>query len=396
MGKSRRGPGLIQAVLSYTQDINVFSCWVGTQLSRAQMMQKWENRFEGLETCSEDDYYDSLRDHLIEPPDPEHDPTPYPSGYLTVGVDMLAFVTAGQYLPRDGYRGSSQPYLFVEAKSGVAYPVKAVVPRPHDTVADPETHDEGDIGNPGRVARFDGPPHPEDIFGEVLPAMTLDLVAEWPGLRAQDIARRCQRSREEARNVTQRVVEEGWLREHEAMLYLGQKGMRFVARRDRVSPSTVQARVKDAITQDHKEVGSHRRHTMAINETMIRLHEAGITAFAGWRAVLDIPGGTQLKPDLVMDAETPLGLGLYHIEVERTAVRPEQVAKKLSPYRRAHGAGHFAPAIFVTERPDAEELFRRQRRDLPVLTCTLADVRRGPLTGDDTVWRLDGQAVSLK
>ena len=179
------------------------------------------------------------------------------------------------------------------------------------------------------------------------------------------------------------------------MLYLGRRGMLFAARRDRVSPSIVQVRVKNAITQDHKAVGSHHRHTMAVNQLMVRLHEAGITASAGWRAVLDMPGATQLNPDLVMLAETPLGKGLYYIEVERTAVHPEQVAKKLTPYLRAREAGHFAPAIFITERPAAEELFRRQSRDLPVLTSTLADVRRGPLMGENTVWRSDGQAASL-
>ena len=55
----------------------------------------------------------------------------------------------------------------------------------------------------------------------------------------------------------------------------------------------------------------------------------------------------------------------------------------------------FAPAIFITERPEAEELFRRQSRGLPVLTCTLADTRRGPLAGETTVWRHDGQPVPL-
>ena len=104
-----------------------------------------------------------------------------------------------------------------------------------------------------------------------------------------------------------------------------------------------------------------------------------------------------MKPDLVIHAETPLGAGPYYIEVERTAVHPERVAQKLAPYRRAHEAGRFAPVIFITEKPTAEELFRRQSQGLPVLTCTLADVRGGPLTGEDSVWRhWSGEAVSLK
>lgn len=172
--------------------------------------------------------------------------------------------------------------------------------------------------------------------------------------------------------------------------------MLFAARRDRVSPNRIQVRVRDAIKQDHKPVGSHRRHTVAVNQVMIRLREAGITAYPGWRAVMDIPGATQLKPDLVMFAETPLGMYLYYIEVERTAVHPDQVARKLFPYREAQRTGKFAPAIFITERPEAEDFFRRQSRGLPVLTCTLADTKRGPLAGESTVWRHDGQPVPLR
>lgn len=74
------------------------------------------------------------------------------------------------------------------------------------------------------------------------------------------------------------------------MLYLGKRGVLFTARRDRVSPNGIQVRVRDAIKQDHKPVGSHRLHTLAVNQVMIRLREAGITAFPGWRSVLDIPG----------------------------------------------------------------------------------------------------------
>ena len=392
--QARQGPGLIQWILSYTQDISIPCCPVGTQLSKAQMRQRWQRRFVGLEVHSGSTYLESLGAPFVQVSDPQYDSTPHPSGYLVVAADELAFVQAYLELDQEGCCGD-QPLLFVNAKSGASIYRGVVSPVSHDTVEDREIFDPSSIGNPGKVFPFDGPPCPEDLFGEALPFNVFELVDQWPGLRVQDIARLCRRSRKEVHDLTQKMVRMEWLQERGEMLYLGKRGMLYAARRDRVSPSRIQARVRDAIAQDHKPVGGHRRHTLAVNQVMIRLREAGIKVFPGWRSVVDIPGVTQLKPDLVMFAETPLGAYLYYIEVERTAVHPEQVANKLAPYRGAREAAYFAPAVFLTERPDAEELFRRQSRGLPVLTSTLADTRRGPLAGEISVWRLDGQSVPL-
>ena len=392
-GKARRGPGLIQAVLSYTYDISIPFCWVGDQLAEAQIRPRWERRLEGLEILPGSTYLESLSEPFIQSSDPQYDSTPQLSGYLVVAADDLALVQAYFNLTRNG---GSQPILFVNARSGAAQRQGVVTPGPHDTAEDREIYEFTAIGDPRKAVRFDGPPHPEDLFGEALPSNIFELIAQWPGLRVQDIARLSRRSRKEVYELTQEMVRGEWLQERGGMLYLGKRGVLFTARRDRVSPSGIQVRVRDAIKQDHKPVGSHRLHTMAVNQVMIRLREAGITAFPGWRAVLDIPGVTQLKPDLVAFAETPLGEYLYYIEVERTAVHPEQVSKKLAPYREAYRIEHPARVVFITERPEAEELFRRQSRGLPVLTCTLADTRRGPLAGEYTVWRHDGQPVPLQ
>ena len=388
----RQGPGLIQAVLSYTHDINISFGWVGDQLAESQIRPRWERRFEGLEVLPGSTYLESLSDGFAQSSGPQWDSAPHLWVCLVLAADDLAMSQAYLNLTGDG---GSRPFLFVNARSGACLRKGVVAPGPHAKLEDSEFYDLAPIGDPRKIVQFDGPPHPEDLFGETLPFSTFELVAQWPGLRVKDIARLYRRSRKEVHEITQEMVRREWLQEHGGMLYLGKRGMLFAARRDRVSPNGIQVRVRDAIKQDHKPVGSHRRHTVAVNELMIRLREAGITAFPGWRAILDIPGGTQLKPDLVMFAETPLGRYLYYIEVERTAVHPGQVARKLAPYREAQRMGKFAPAIFITERPEAEALFRRQRRGLPVLTSTLANTKRGPLAGESTVWRHDGQTVPL-
>lgn len=387
----------IGAFGTYTGDIRIFFCWVGLEVRRAALMKRWEERFSGLETYSEAEDDERRRNDLVEQRDPDYDPTPRPSGYVVVGADEWACYLAYRTIPRAGrYRGP-QPFLFVSADDlEEAMVCEEVVRRaPYDMVADIPEIEIRKQGRPQKLVRPDQVPHPEDLLGDVLPAMALELVEEWLGLREQDIARRCRRTRKQVEDVVRRMLENDWLVEIGGMLYLGPRGCLYAARRDRVSPGTVRTRVRDAIRQDHKKVGAHRRHTIAVNETMLRLYEAGITAHAGWRAVLDIPGRTQIKPDLVILAEALLGLGVYYIEVERTAVHPEQVLDKLYPYQETFKAGVPGIGIFITEKPEAELLFRQLGRDLPLLTSTLRDVRRGPLRGVDTVWRYQGLPVTL-
>ena len=50
------------------------------------------------------------------------------------------------------------------------------------------------------------------------------------------------------------------------MLYLGRVGILYVARRDRVSPDIVRTRVEGNIAMDHRPVGAHHRHTIAVND----------------------------------------------------------------------------------------------------------------------------------
>lgn len=185
------------------------------------------------------------------------------------------------------------------------------------------------------------------------------------------------------------------------MLYLGRQGVLHVAARDRVSPGIVRTRVDNAIKQDHKKVGSQKRHTIAVNETMVRHYKAGIVLYAGWRATMDLRS-TQLAPDLVIVLETSWGPRIYCIEVERTAKHPEQVSDKIHPYRAAfvNGeltgmAGKVAGVIFIVELPSTEALFQHMSQGLPVVTTTLGDIRRGPLRGRETVFRFEGAPIAL-
>ena len=399
-GKPRE-TSLIQAMFTYTGGITIFICWVGREHRVPEIIEKWKMRFQDLLTDSFDEYSNRMRDHLNEPPDLDFDPTPRPSGYVVIGADMWAVLSAHWSLPREGYHGETQPFAFIDAETGKGWCEGVIMPSPRDTVQDYPEDAWNPVGNPLRIIRPDNGPHPEDFLGKVVPSSILDLDEEWHGLRVRDLGQLVRRSRKEVAEEVGRMVQDKWLQDVEGMLYLDRQGTLHVAGRDRVSPGIVRTRVDNAIQQDHKKVGSQRRHTIAVNETMVRLHKAGINPYAGWRATMDL-GSTQLAPDLVIVVETPLGSRIFCIEVERTARHPEQVADKIHPYRTAFEnseltgiAEKVAGVIFIVELPSAEDLFRRLGQGLPLLTTTLRDIRRGPLRGKKSVLRFEGMPVDL-
>ena len=393
--RGRRSVGLIQAVLNYTNDIVIFVCWVGTEHRVPDMLDKWESRFIQMRTHSLDDYLDLGRNALLEPPDPDHDWVPRPSGYLILGPDYWSLLSAHWHLPWEGYRGAPQPRRFIESKRLTGFHVGVVEARPHDQIEEYAALQPHLGENLLRVVRPDHPPVPEDLLGAAVPSRILDLVAEWSGFRRKDLARRLSRSKPRVIDPTvDEMIQGKWLQEVGGMLYLDQTGILYVARRDRVHDASVRTRVESAIAQDHRKVAPHRNHTVAANVLMIRLHESGIAAYAGWRAVRDL-GYTQLAPDLVIVAASELGAGVHYIEVERTARYPEQIWDKIYPHQLAFTNGVEAKVIFILERPEVESRFQNQGEGIPLLTSTMRDVRRGPLLGFETAWRFRGQPTWL-
>lgn len=82
-------------------------------------------------------------------------------------------------------------------------------------------------------------------------------------------------------------------------------------------------------------------------------------------------------------------------EYERYAVAPYEMAHKLGPYRRMERLGRPLPLLMVCRNEQAQANFRDARCGLPMLTAIQEPVLAGPLTGNATVWRLDGTQVAL-
>ena len=117
---------------------------------------------------------------------------------------------------------------------------------------------------------------------------------------------------------------------------------------------------------------------------------------AGWRGEVNVPGLTQVRPDLLVQVSAgTLGAGTHSIEFERYSVTPSQVEHKLGPYRRMMASGRPLPLLMVSETSRGRENFRAAAGTLPMLTATQDRALAGPVTGAVTVWSRDGVPAAL-
>ena len=176
--------------------------------------------------------------------------------------------------------------------------------------------------------------------------------------------------------------------------YLSELGMRRAANMSRVLPAVIRSRHGAYLDRWYRE--HEQRHNDGVNLLVVRFAHEGAEVVAGWRGEVNVPGLTQVRPDLLVQvSEGTLGAGIHFIEFERTAVSPQEVEYKLGPYRRMAAAGRPLPLLVVCETDRGEENFSVAGRRLPMLTTTLERALAGPVTGAVTVWSRDGVAAAL-
>ena len=133
-----------------------------------------------------------------------------------------------------------------------------------------------------------------------------------------------------------------------------------------------------------------------MNRLVVRFAREGVAVAAGWRGEVNVPGLTQVRPDLLVQVGAgTLGAGTHCIEFERYSPVPSQVEHKLVPYRRMAAAGRPLPLLVVCETARGLYNFRAAAGTLPMLTATLERALAGPVTGPVTVWSRDGVPAAL-
>ena len=307
-----------------------------------------------------------------------------PSAQVVVASDAWARELARRTL------SGSTPTLFC-TPDGQCTPAVELRPS-RDLVSDPAGQPA--IGRPENARRWlRDYPDMAAIDGRTAHRLFLTL-CQFPAMRASGLREVVRGSPSDISRRLRRFVETGLVAVFDGRHYLSELGMRRAANMSRVLPAIIRSRHGAYLERWYREHEQH--HDDGVNGLVARFAREGADAFAGWRGEVNVPGLTQVRPDLLLPvAAGPHGEGTYFLEFERRAVRRRQAAEKLGPYMRMEETGRPLPLLMVCETELGEENFQAAGRRLPMLTATLERALAGPLTGGATVWREGGSQVAL-
>ena len=376
-----RHGGFYHAVARYGEDVWTPFTYAGLHATERVLRRKEQHRFWGVDCYShEEDRYLRIGNRLFyEDPDQKVEPSA-----LVVAVDPWARDLARNTL------SDSTPTLFC-TPDGRCTPAVELRPS-RDLVSDPAGHPS--VGRPENVGLWlRDNPDMEAIDG--LAAHRLFLtICQFPAMRASWLREVVGGSSGEVSRHLGRFVQTGLVAVFDGRHYLSELGMRRAANMSRVLPSVIRSRHGAYLDRWYREHEQHHNH--GVNRLVVRFAGEGVEVVAGWRGEVNVPGLTQVRPDLLVQvSEGTLGAGTHYIEFERTAVRPERVAEKLRPYRRMAAAGRALPLLMVCETARGRRNFRAAAGTLPMLTTTLERALAGPVTGGVTVWSRDGVPAAL-
>ena len=377
-----RHGGFYHAVARYGNDVWTPFTYAGLHATERVLRRKEQHRFWGVDCYShEEDRNLRIGNRLFyEDPDQEVEP----SAQVVVAADAWAAELARSTLSHD------TPTIFCTSDGNCT---PAVELRPSkDLVSDPAGHP--DVGRPENVNLWlKDNPDVAAIDGGTAHRLFM-AVCQFPAMRVSWLAEVLKSAPRAVRRHLRRFVESGLVAEFDERHYLSGLGMRRAANMSRVLPAIIRSRHGPYLDRRYRE--HERRHNDGVNRLVVQFAREGVAAVAGWRSEVNVPGLTQVRPDLlVLVSDGPFGGGPYFIEYERHAVAPNEVAHKLGPYRRMERLGRPLPLLMVCRNEQAQANFREARGGLPLLTATQGPAITGPLTGIATVWRMDGAQAAL-
>ena len=394
----RRGR-FVEAILSFRR-LNTFHvCWIGKSQQCNDIPEKWSGRTDNLETrtLGENVARTINRERGLPPPDPADFPESVPSGYIVFTPDRWIQERAITALVHGaGNEGGRFLFLYVNGTDVVDHRAFGRVESSLDRIAD--RFERSVVGRPQLEARGvngDNQPTLAVVLNGVPTNRIIDLLVEFSGMRSRHLNRLLPHTWEPMDRILRRLVDRKILQIRRGMHYLGTAGMIYVARRDRTSLRELQERVASDIKGDHDRVGPRWRHTDGVNDIVVALKVAGVTVHAGRLLVINVPDATQMDPDILMEVDIGGERTLVCIEFERSATSEGDIGEKLEPWRIS--MDHDLPwfVAFVCETKQAEEICSGLTGDLLLLTTTLEEVKRGPVTGDPTIWRYAGHQIPL-
>ena len=377
-----RHGGFYHAVARYGQDVWTPFTYAGIHATERVLRRKEQHRFWGVDCYShEEDRYLRIGNRTFyEDPDQEVEP----SAQVVVAVDAWA-----RELARST-RSTNTPTIFC-TPDGRCTPAVELRPS-QDLVFDPSGH--ASVGRPESAGLWlRQNPDMEAIDGGLAHRLFM-TICQFPAMRASWLREIVGNSSGEVSRRLARFVQTGLVAVFDGRHYLSELGMKRAANMSRVLPSVIRSRHGAYLDRWYRE--HEQTHNDGVNRLVVRFAREGVEAVAGWRGEVNVPGMTQVRPDLLVQvSEGVLGAGAYCIEFERSAVTPYEVEHKLGPYRRMVAAGRPLPLLMVCETARGRANFRAAAWGLPMLTATLERALAGPVTGAVTVWSRNGVPAVL-
>ena len=274
-----------------------------------------------------------------------------PSGQIVVAHDAWARELARNTL------SSATPTLFCTPDGQCS---EAVELRPsRDLVSDPAGHPT--VGRPEQAGLWlRENPDMEAIDGRTAHRLFM-TICQFPAMRASWLREVVGGSSGEVSRHLGRFVQTGLVAVFDGRHYLSELGIKRAANMSRVLPSVIRSRHGAYLDRWYREHEQH--HNDGVNRLVVRFAREGVEVVAGWRGEVNVPGLTQVRPDLLVQVSGgALGAGAYCIEFERSAVSPYDANHKLGPYRRMAAAGRPLPLLMVCETARGRANFRGRSR----------------------------------
>ena len=243
-----------------------------------------------------------------------------PRPKIVVAVDAWA-----RELARSTLSGAT-PTLFC-TPDGQCTPAVELRPS-RDLVSDPAGHPT--VGRPESAGLWlRQNPDMEAIDGRTAHRLFL-TIAQFPAMRASWLREIVGNSSGELSRHLKRFVDTGLVAVFDGRHYLSELGMRRAANMSRVLPSIIRSRHGAYLDRWYREHEQH--HNDGVNRLVVRFAREGAAVVAGWRGEVNVPGLTQVRPDLLVQVnEGTLGAGTHYIEFERQAVPPARWLRSWDP-----------------------------------------------------------------
>ena len=360
-----RHGGFYHAVARYGQDLWTPFTYAGMHATERVLRRKEQHRFWGVDCYyqEEDRYFRIGNRTFYDDPDQEVEP----SALVVVAVDAWARELARRTL------SGNTPTIFC---------TPAVELRPsRDLVSDPAGHPR--VGRPENVELWLRQ-NPDVAAIDGLLAHRLFLaVCQLPAMRASWLVEVVRGSPREVSHNLRRFINAGLVAVFDGRHYLSELGMRRAANMSRVLPDIIRRRHGTYLDRWYREHEQH--HDDGVNRLVVRFAREGVDAVVGWRGEVNLPGLTQVRPDLLVQVGAgTLGFGTHCIEFERHAVSGREVERELGPYRRMAALGRPLPLLMLCETAYGQQGFQNTAGTLPMLTATLERALAGavPRGGD--------------